>query len=439
MLPMAEKSVKALRESHYIPVETTVYEGSIRSAKTFTSLHQWNDYVLHCPKGNFLMSGNTLGSLSRNCLDDPEFGFIAITGGAAKQMTDRDGSHFLEYDGKKLYLMGGNDAASFKKARGLTIMGWYGDEANLQHPDFIKTAFGRSFASPMIQNIVTINPEAPTHWFYSDPAIGIDRWGADYVPKLYRRFHFTLDDNPAITEERKAAIAASYTGVFYKRYILGLRVRAEGGIYTSFVNNRPGQPGNVRDELPGMQQGHERERVFRVTFGLDFGGSASATTFCATGWHLNERNELCVVILDEVYDKDNKSVESVLANWRGFVKRCRERFPLDRAFGDSEEQLIIKSLNASGTGIHIENAMKRPIIDRIRLFDVLFSQGRATIMRNCKHTIEAFENAVWDPNKTDIRLDDGTTNIDSLDAAEYSVEREASQLVRYIGLSAGTA
>ena len=60
-------------------------------------------------------------------------------------------------------------------------------------------------------------------------------------------------------------------------------------------------------------------------------------------------------------------------------------------------------------------------------------------MRNCKHTIEAFENAVWDPNKTDIRLDDGTTNIDSLDAAEYSVEREASQLVRYIGLSAGAA
>jgi hypothetical protein len=76
--------------------------------------------------------------------------------------------------------------------------------------------------------------------------------------------------------------------------------------------------------------------------------------------------------------------------------------------------------------------MKREVIDRIRLYDVLFSQGRANIMRNCKHTIDAFENAVWDPKKIDERLDDGTTNIDSLDSAEYAVERDASQLVKFI-------
>lgn len=429
ILPFREKSLEALRLGHQVPVEMTTYEGSIRSAKTVTSLHDWNDYILHCPPGNFLMSANTLGSLSRNCLDDPEYGFIAITGGAAKQGTDRDGSHYLLYDGKIIYLMGGNDAAAFKKAQGLTILGWYGDEAPLQHIDFIKTALGRSFASPMLRNIVTLNPESPTHWFYSDPSIGIDRWKSDYVPKLYRRFHFTLDDNPAISEERKRILAASYTGVFYKRYILGLRVRAEGGIYTSFVNNKPGEPGNVLYELPGIQKGQEKHRIFRVTLGADFGGSKSATTFNATGWFINLEGKLSIVTAKEHYDSLNKSVESILSAWKTFVMKAREIGPIDRAFGDSAEQLIIKSMNSCGAGVHVENAWKRPIIDRIRLYDVLYSQGRAFIMYDCPKTIEAVENAVWDPKKNDERLDDGSTNIDSLDAMEYPVERDAGQLL----------
>jgi len=429
ILPFREKSLEALRLGHQAPVEMTVYEGSIRSAKTFTSLHQWNDFILHSPSDAFLMSGNTLGSLSRNCLDDPEYGFIAITGGAAAQATDRDGSHFLNYLGKRLYLMGGNDAASFKKLQGLSIGGAYNDEGNLQHIDFIKTALGRSVASPMICNIQTINPEAPTHWYYSDPSVGIDRWGKDFVPDHYRRFHFTLDDNPAISDERKKRLAESYTGVFYKRYILGLRVRAEGGIYTSFVNNKQGEPGNVLYELPGMQLGQEKHRIFRITLGADFGGSKSATTFNATGWFVNNEGKLSIVTVKEHYDSLNKSVESILSAWKTFVMKAREVGPLDRAFGDSAEQLIIKSMNSCGAGVHVENAWKRPIIDRIRLYDVLYSQGRAFIMHDCTKTIEAVENAIWDSKKNDERLDDGSTNIDSLDAMEYAVERDASQLL----------
>jgi hypothetical protein len=55
MLPFLEKSLTAIRLGHQDPVEMTIYEGSIRSAKTFTSLHDWDDYVLHCPENTFLM------------------------------------------------------------------------------------------------------------------------------------------------------------------------------------------------------------------------------------------------------------------------------------------------------------------------------------------------------------------------------------------------
>jgi hypothetical protein len=52
-----------------------VYEGAIRSSKTITSLFDWDNYILHCKEKAFLMSGNTLGSLSRNCLEG-EYGFL---------------------------------------------------------------------------------------------------------------------------------------------------------------------------------------------------------------------------------------------------------------------------------------------------------------------------------------------------------------------------
>mgnify|MGYP000762797645 len=50
-------------------------------------------------------------------------------------------------------------------------------------------------------------------------------------------------------------------------------------------------------------------------------------------------------------------------------------------------------------------------------------------MSHCKHTIEAFQTAIWKPNAaTEIRLDDGSINIDSLDAQEYSTEAYMSNV-----------
>lgn len=422
-LPFGEKA----RESIIAPGFLTVYEGSVRSMKTVTSLAKWYRYIMNSPEKVFLMSGNTLGSLSRNCLLG-DYGFIAITEYKAQPHSDTDGSRYLVLGEKRIYYCGADNEASFKKIRGLSIGGWYADEINLQNRSFIETALARSFASQDRQNIWTLNPDAPNHWIYSEY---IDKYAKEKTPG-YNYYHFTLDDNPALTAERKAEIAAQFTGVFYKRYVLGLRVRAEGGIYTSFVHNKPGEPGNVLDAEP--------KGIYRVTLAADFGGSRSATTFAAVGWYIKETasgaKRPAIVILDEIYDQANTSVESIIRNWETFVWKTRERWPVDRAFGDSAEQLIIKSLNGSRAGIHVENAMKRPIIDRIRLFDVLFSQHRAHIMRSCRKTIEAFENAVWDPKKTDTRLDDGTTNIDSLDVAEYAVERDASQLLENMRMTA---
>ena len=85
----------------------------------------------------------------------------------------------------------------------------------------------------------------------------------------------------------------------------------------------------------------------------------------------------------------------------------------------------------SRLGVNIGNAMKKPINDRIRCACRMMGNGRFFIMSHCTVTIEAYQAAVYDgKNQTeDVRLDDGTTNIDTLDATEYCYEREIDTLM----------
>jgi hypothetical protein len=60
----------------------------------------------------------------------------------------------------------------------------------------------------------------------------------------------------------------------------------------------------------------------------------------------------------------------------------------------------------------------------------LFACDRAFIYKKCKNLIDAVENAVWDPKgMKEERLDDGTSDIDSLDSWEYSFEGRYRELM----------
>jgi len=109
----------------------------------------------------------------------------------------------------------------------------------------------------------------------------------------------------------------------------------------------------------------------------------------------------------------------------------KKRFILADAYCDSAEQLIKKSMDEQGI-VDVGNSKKCKIMDRIRLFKYLLAMERMTISPACPHLIDAIETALWNPkalNNKDERLDDGTNNQDSLDAAEYSCEREMTDLM----------
>lgn len=414
-LPFSAKGLALTKGSGFL----TVAEGAVRSAKTTCTLWAWMWDIIKSPDKKHLLLGKDQGSALANCIES-EFGLTALSGGGATVKRDHKNRVYVDLFGKHIDVFGGDTVSSYKAFRGGGYGTAYADEANLYHPNTVAEMFNRTIASRFRKHYITLNPDVPSHWLYRDY---LDKFEKERTPG-YRWFHFTLDDNPAITEERKAELKAQYTGLFYKRFILGLRVRGEGGCYPSFVHNKPGEEGNILDALPAKP-------FFRVTVGQDYGGNGSATVFESVGFFIDDQNRVCLVIFDELYDDENASTESVIKNWERFAKKqFDDGHGIDRAFGDSAEQLIIKSMNLRPTGVRVENAKKSEIRDRIRLFDTLFAQRRAFVMRKCKNVIEAFENAVWDEKANgDQRLDNGSTKIDPLDAAEYAVERYMKELI----------
>ena len=112
---------------------------------------------------------------------------------------------------------------------------------------------------------------------------------------------------------------------------------------------------------------------------------------------------------------------------------------ITRVYADSAEQTLIAGIRSSlrkhGLAwVRVENALKTTINDRINATSILMAQHRFFYdASNCQSLENALCQAVWDPDELtkNVRLDDGSTDIDSLDSFEYTFEREISKLIRY--------
>jgi len=171
------------------------------------------------------------------------------------------------------------------------------------------------------------------------------------------------------------------------------------------------------------------------TIGFDFGGNGSAHAGICTGFSRGLKH---IVVLDEYYRKEIISPTELEKDVLNFIRRCQSKVRTSDIYFDSAEQVLIKGIRAAASRehipIHIHNARKSPILDRIRFTNQMLAQGRISILDQCIHFIDALSAAVWDNKKqTDVRLDDGSCNIDSLDAFEYSTEMYIPQMIRIGG------
>ena len=239
---------------------------------------------------------------------------------------------------------------------------------------------------------------------------------------------FLIDDNTTLPQDYVDSIKREYVGVYYERFILGLWVIAEGLIYRDFANNTGRYM--IDDVRKWLDKKQSHLRV--VSFGVDFGGTSSATKFQCTGI----TDDWVSIALDEEYiDHEKESVDPNDLNKRfaAFIRRCTEKWGSGMTRADSAEQILIRGLfntaRSMGLRTQVKNALKMPINDRIKLTLLLMAQGRFFVSKDCPHLKDALASAVYDDTKAmDTRLDDGTSDIDSLDAYEYSIEPYYKQL-----------
>lgn len=374
-------------------------EGSVSSGKTWISLVLWAFWVGTMPgDGSYLMAAKTLTSLRRNCLDVLE----ALVG--TKHFTYSISRKEAALFGRKVYLEGVNDVRAENKIRGLTLTGAYCDEVTLFTEDFFEMLLSR-LRKPGAKLIATTNPDNPGHWLMQKYISRKDELDMMAVK-------FLIDDNTFLPPDYVSNLKKEYTGVFYDRYILGLWKPAEGVIYQQFADNpEPFLTDTASD-------------IAFATIGVDFGGNKSAHAFVLNGYTKGLRS---IVTLDEYYRKDRISPSELEAEFIAFVRRAKQQYQVYDVYCDSAETTLIEGLRAAaaraGLAVDVRLAKKGRITDRIRFYNALMSQGRYRIMRHCIHVQEALKNAVWDDKSIeDKRKDDGTINVDSLDALEYAAE-----------------
>lgn len=375
-------------------------EGSVSSGKTWISLVLWAFWVATMPKDKlYLMCAKSITTLKRNCLILLEE--LVGTKNFTYSTSAKEGKLF----GRTILLEGANDARSESKIRGISLQGAYCDELTQFPEDFFAMLLSRLRISGA-KLIATTNPDKPSHWLKTKY---IDRAGElDFLD-----VKFLIDDNTTLDPDYVKNIKCEYTGVFYDRFIKGEWKAAKGAIYKDFAD----APQKYTLDAPP-------DDIAFCTLGMDFGGNKSAHSIVCTGY---SRMLQKVVVVDEYYRKEVISPLQLERDTVDFVRRCKSRYKIADMYCDSAEQVLIKGIKGAlareKISINVHNARKGAIIDRIRFTTSIMAMGRFFVVKNCKHLIEAFTDAVWDGKKLDdTRLDDGSINIDSLDAFEYSIE-----------------
>lgn len=312
--------------------------------------------------------------------------------------------------GEDVYCLGAEKVSQVAKVQGSSIKYAYGDEVakwNREVFEMLKSRLDKPYSC----FDGACNPENPTHWLkeFIDSDIDI------YVQK------YEIFDNGYLPKEYVENLCKEYEGtVYYDRLIKGLWKRAEGAIYRIFA-----------DDPDRFIRPVNRQDIKEIRIGIDFGGNGSGHSFVATailwsgiiqpvmsrkhmkkdfpqGIDANKLSELFLQFVADVIAKYGKpryafwdNAETVLG--QSIENACRKAFPY----------------------LLVLPAIKKKINDRINYTVRLMGSGRFFVTPDCQTLKKALQDAVYNSKVLqEERLDDGSTDIDTLDAYEYTIERD---------------
>ena len=214
--------------SRHGDMEAIVCDGAVRSGKTLAMGMGFFLWAMICFDGRrFALCGKTIAALRRNVLSE----ILPRMEGLGAQWKEKrtENKIIMTFSGhsNEFYIFGGRDESSASLIQGMTLAGVLMDEVALMPKSFVEQACARCSVSGS-RLWFNCNPAGPTHWFYRE-------WIQQAEKRKILHLHFTMEDNPSLDEAIKKRYERLYSGVFYRRFILGQWAQAEGRVYDFFT------------------------------------------------------------------------------------------------------------------------------------------------------------------------------------------------------------
>ena len=430
--PFSRKQRKVLnwwcRTSPVKDYDGIIADGAIRSGKTVSMSLSFVMWAMSSFAGqNFAMCGKTIGSFRRNVL----FWLKLMLKSRGYKVADHRADNLLVVTRRGVenyfYIFGGKDERSQDLIQGITLAGVFFDEVALMPESFVNQATGRCSVEGS-KFWFNCNPDGPYHWFkqnWINKSVGY--LGKERVREIREEaaaegrepdlkkllyVHFTMDDNLSLAEEIKARYRSMYTGVFFKRYILGLWAMAEGIIYDMFDEKKHVVDTRKLAEDYTKQTGYDfwtQERFVSCDYGtqnptafLLWNKAADGRWYCRKEYYYSGR--------EKGRQKTDKEYSEDLTGW--LAGMSIRSVVLDPAAASFKAQL-------EKDGYKVKKA-KNDVLDGIRFVATLLNQGSILFDKSCTNLIMEFGSYIWDAKAAERGEDKPVKEHDhALDAARY--------------------
>lgn len=350
-----------------------IADGAIRSGKTLSMALSFVIWAMASFDGcNFAMCGKTVGSFRRNVL----FSLKNMLRSKGYNIYELKTENLItiERNGKTnyFYIFGGRDERSQDLIQGMTLAGVLFDEVALMPESFVNQATGRCSVEGS-KYWFNCNPREPKHWFKTE-------WIDKRHEKGILYLHFTMDDNLSLIEIIKARYRSMYTGVFFKRYILGMWVVAEGAIYDMFHEIE-----NIFEDSEEMKTIKYKSRR---SISIDY-GTTNPMVFLE--W-FDDGDTL--YINDEYYwDSRKEGKQKTDSEYADELEAFIGDNQVDEIIIDPSAASFIAELRQRGLRIKPAN---NEVLDGIRMTQTMMSKRKIKINKKCEMTQMELQSYRWD-------------------------------------------
>ena len=346
-----------------------IADGAIRSGKTISMSLSFVMWAMESfDLQNFGMCGKTIGSFRRNVL----FWLKLMLRSRGYKVQDKRADNLVIVSRNDtvnyFYIFGGKDERSQDLIQGITLAGVFFDEVALMPESFVNQATGRCSVDGS-KYWFNCNPAGPFHWFkinWIDKAVELNI--------LY--LHFTMDDNLSLSEKVKERYRRMYTGVFFKRYILGLWVAAEGLIYDMF------------DMLAHVAETVDRKYT-EYFMAMDY-GTQNPTAIGLFGFYQGK----WYIVKEYYYSGRGEQKQKTDEEYYKDLVKFANGIPVKSIYIDPSAASFIACVRRHGKFIPYK--ANNAVIDGIRFTASLIQSGKLLINDCCKDLIKEIQGYCWD-------------------------------------------